>query len=179
MKIDILKKVIRQLVKEEVASEVNKVMGKMLVEIIKEVKSTSHNTQTTVESEEPETYTQGAILKTNNPKLSAVLAETARNFKPLKKTNEGASLTGLMAGALEKIGKGESAGVSEPVSKIDFLKSIITENVATPSALDGGDEVPDILQKVFKKDFRAVMKKIDEKRKTGGSGMINPAQFMS
>jgi hypothetical protein len=45
--------------------------------------------------------------------------------------------------------------------------------------LDAGVEIPDSLKSVFKKDFRAIMKKIDETKKTGGSGLINASQVLS
>ena len=35
------------------------------------------------------------------------------------------------------------------------------------------------LKKVFKKDFRAVMKKIDEQKKNGGGGYIDPSKVLA
>jgi hypothetical protein len=183
MKIDDLKKVIRQLVREEV----NKAMGKVLVELIKEVKSPTssiipHTQEDTVDSimnEPAEERPLAAIIKTSNPKLASVLAETARNFKPNPKSLEGGSSLVSLMGQFGKIGKSESLGISAPQSRLDYLKEVVTATPDMPSALDGGSEVPDILKKVFKTDFRKLMKKIDETKKTGGSGLINPSQVLS
>lgn len=185
MKINELRNAIRQIVKEEVrtvvAEEVSKAMGKVLVEMVKEIKSPSLNKEVVQEEAEPQI--QGAVLKTNNPKLNSVLAETARNFKPLKKA-AGGSLADLMDGGFDKVGQSESVGVTQPVddgTNLGYLRSIISENTnpGTPSVLDRGADVPDVLKGVFKKDFRAVMRKIDEAKKTGGMGMINASQVLS
>jgi hypothetical protein len=183
MKIDELKKVIRQLVKEEV----NKAMGKVLVELIKEVKSPTsnmlpHTHEDTVDSimnEPAEERPAAAIIKTSNPKLASVLAETARNFKPNPKSLEGGSSLVSLMGGFDKIGRNESVGVSAPQSRLDYLKGIVTATPDVPSALDAGVEIPDSLKNVFKKDFRAIMRKIDETKKTGGSGLINASQVLS
>ena len=47
------------------------------------------------------------------------------------------------------------------------------------SVLDSGNEIPDALKSVFKKDFRAVMKKMDEQKKTGAGGFIDPSKVIS
>ena len=74
MKVNELQQLIRRMVKEEVANEVSKAMGKVLVEMVKEIKKTS---TAPVLSEEVEVPVP--VLRTNNPKLTAVLAETARS----------------------------------------------------------------------------------------------------
>jgi hypothetical protein len=181
MKIDELKKAIRGLIREEVkkivAEEVNKAMGKILVEVLKEVKS-SNSSPDIVEEELTPTP-----IHTNNPKLNSVLAETARNFKPLPKTADmSTGFAAMMEGDFEKIGKGETTHIGEPATKMDFLKQMVSQTPTVsnqPSALDGGSEVPDILKKVFKKDFRAVMKKIDEQKKNGGGGYIDPSKVLA
>ena len=49
-----------------------------------------------------------------------------------------------------------------------------------PSALDGGAEVPDMLKKVFKKDFRAVMQKMNEQKNgQGNTGYFDPTKVLS
>ncbi len=167
MKINELRQVIRQVVREEVASEVSKAMGKVLVEMVREIKSPSNDKQPiNEEAEEIAAATNAPVIKTKNPKLNSVLAETARNFKANQQPREGTSLVDLVGG-FDKIGKGENADVAEPVTKIDYLKSIITENTHTntPSVLDAGSDVPDMLKNVFKKDFRATMKAVAEKAK--------------
>jgi hypothetical protein len=179
MKTNELVKLIRQLVKEEVSAEVSKAMGKVLVEMVREIKSPTLNQQQIVENKKPTL----SPIKTNNPKLNSVLAETAQNYTPLKKTSDSAvSMASLLEEGFDKIGQNESAGVSpaDDGTKIGFLKSIITETAHAPSVLDnGGEAVPDILKGVFKKDFRAVMKAIDEKKKNGSSGMINMNNIIS
>ena len=172
MKIEELKKAIRHLVRQEVkkivAEEVSKAMGKVLVEMVKEIKS---NNPSPIVEEVEEAPSRAAVLQTKNPKLNAVLAETARHFKPLQNTPDTVvGLAELMEGRFDKIGREEMAGV-EPTTKIDFLKQIVGTSPLVesnqPSALDGGAEVPDVLKKVFKKDFRAIMKRIDEQKKSG------------
>jgi hypothetical protein len=189
MKIDelkiALKSMIRAEVKKAVAEEVSKAMGKVLVEMVKEIKTNNpapRIVQESVEVEEEEGLTPDApILKTNNPKLNSVLAETARRFRPLQRTADGAGLAELMDGGFDKIGQGETAGIKQPATNLDFLKQMVSQSPQAtnqPSALDGGSEVPDVLKKVFKKDFRAVMKKIDEQKKNGGGGYIDPSRLM-
>lgn len=178
MKIEELKKAIRHLVRQEVkkivAEEVSKAMGKVLVEMVKEIKS--NNPSPIVEEVEEEVPSKAAILQTKNPKLNAVLAETARHFKPLQNTTDmSVGLADLMDGGFDKIGRGETVGVEPPATKIDFLKQMVGTRgrlleSSQPSALDGGSEVPDSLKKVFKKDFRAIMKKMDEQKKGMSSG---------
>lgn len=190
MKIDelkiALKSMIRAEVKKAVAEEVSKAMGKVLVEMVKEIKTnnpTPRLVQESVEVEEEEGLTPDApVLKTNNPKLNSVLAETARRFKPLPRTAEmSAGFAELMDGGFDKIGQGEDIGIKQPATNLDFLKQMVSQSpqvVSQPSALDGGSEVPDALKKVFKKDFRAIMKKMDEQKKSGGGGYIDPSRLM-
>ena len=183
MKIEELKKAIRNLVRQEVkkvvAEEVSKAMGKVLVEMVKEIKS---NNPSPIVEEVEELPPRTAILHTNNPKLNSVLAETARHFKPLKNTSD-VGLAELMDGGFDKIGQGETAGVGAPATKIDFLKQMVGSSPlmesTQPSALDGGAEVPDALKKVFKKDFRAIMKKMDEQKKGGGGGYIDTTKLLT
>jgi hypothetical protein len=184
MKIEELKKAIRHLVRQEVkkivAEEVSKAMGKVLVEMVKEIKS---NNPSPIVEEVEEIPSRAAVLQTKNPKLNAVLAETARHFKPLQNTPDmSVGLTDLMEGGFDKIGRGESAGVEAPATKIDFLKQMVGSPLmesSQPSALDGGAEVPDALKKVFKKDFRAIMKRIDEQKKNGSGGYIDATRLLT
>ena len=185
MKMDELKKAIRGLIREEVkkavAEEVSKAMGKVLVEMVKEIKA-NPSSHTIVENvETPEVST----LHTKNPKLNSVLAETARHFTPNPKTADAAAvgLAALMEGGFDKIGQNESVGIESPPTKLDFLKQMVGASgpavMNQPSALDGGAEVPDVLKKVFKKDFRAVMKRIDEQKNGKASGgYIDPSKVI-
>jgi len=181
MKIDELKKALKHLIREEVkkvvADEVNKAMGKVLVEMVKEIKA-NNNSPTIVEEVEHST-----IINTKNPKLNSVLAETTRHFKPLPKTADMVTgLAELMDGGFDKVGQGEDIGIKEkPSSNMEFLKQMVAQSpqpMNQPSVLDGGSGIPDALKKVFKKDFRAIMKKIDE-QKNGGGGYIDPSKVLS
>lgn len=185
MKTEDLKIIIRNLIREEVkkvvAEEVSKAMGKVLVEMVKEIKSvpTRNTPQQLEESIKEPTIFKTPILKTNNPKLNNVLAETARHFKPLKKTVEN-SMAELMDGGFDKIGQTEDIQINEPTTNMDFLKQMVAQSapISQPSALDSGVEIPDSLKKVFKKDFRAVMKKIDEQKKGMGGGYIDQSKLL-
>jgi hypothetical protein len=188
-----LKQVIRALVKEEVSRQVSKAMGQLTVELLKEVtkptkselREAAHETQSDREFTEPPYVEQEetaeeeqppsrvAVIKTTNPKLAAVLAETARNFRPLQKVND--AVAGLDS-EFEKIGGNERMTLKDAGSKVQFLKDLVGESVS-PAATSITDNaaVPVELKKVFKKDFRALMRKMDEVKKTGGSGMILPS----
>lgn len=191
-KVDDLKRVIRLLVKEEVkkavAEEVQKAMGKILVEIIKEVKSGEASRVVEQVQEEP----TPEVIHTRNPRLNSVLAETARHSRPLPRTD---SLAEIMGGDFEKIGQSQEMTYEEPYQpknvpmfdknspskNMDFLKQMVGDAPLVPqqkSVLDSA-AVPDVLKGVFKKDFRKVMKKIDESAKGGGSGLINAGQLFS
>lgn len=180
MKTQELRQILRKLIKEEVAAEVSKAMGKVLVEMVREIKS--NDRQTIVE----EDVTPNApVIHTKNPKLNSVLAETARNFRPNERTADAAALglAALMEGGFDKIGQNESVGTESPPTKLDFLKQMVGASgpsvMNQPSALDGGIEVPDALKKVFKKDFRAVMKRIDEQKNgTASGGYIDPSKVI-
>lgn len=180
MKVNELRLLIRQIVKEEVASEVSKAMGKVLVEMVKEIKRPNQTVIKESVQEEEEEEIQAPILKTKNAKLNSALAATAHRFKPLPR-QPGAGLVELMEGGFDKIGQNESTGVTEPATKIDFLKSMVGNGGVsqTPSVLDNGAAVPDALKAVFKKDFRAVMKKMDEQRTGGGGGYIDPSKVLA
>jgi hypothetical protein len=171
---------VKQLIKEEVYSEVNKVMGKMIVEMIKESKQPSTNSQ--VESP----------INTRNPKLNSILAETARSSRPQPRRS---TLVDLMDGGFDKIGGGlepayTSTGnktiLSEPKTNIDgsnmsFVKSMVTEGavIDQQQSVLGTDAVPDVLKGVFNKNFSKVIKKMDEQKKNGSPGLINPSSVFS
>jgi len=181
---------IRQIIKEEISAEVNKAMGRVLVEMVKEVKKSPTITEeTNVEEQRPI-----AQINTKNSKLNSVLAETARNFKPLQRTADSGMIAELMDGGFDKIGMDENVSYSElsaPTPRanviepdgtnVGFLKSIVSEGVTTgqQQSVLGTSAVPDVLKGVFKKDFRAVLKKMDEQKKFGSSGMIDPRTVLS
>jgi hypothetical protein len=192
MKIDKLKEAIRHIIKEEVkkavADEVNKAMGKVLVEMVKEIKSSDKPKLTEVMEDFPSTQITPAqeVIHTKNPKLNSVLSETARFGRNFPKP-ETSGLAELMGGGFDKIGTNENAEVTKPASNMDFLKQMVgnsgTPNVpaapTTPSVLDFQDELPDSLKGVFKMDFRSKMKKIEEAKKSGGSGLISASQILT
>jgi hypothetical protein len=160
MKATELQQLIRRMIKEEVAAEVSKAMGKVLVEMVREIKN-SPTAQTITEEETPDV----PVLKTNNPRLNSVLAETARNYKPLPRENT--SLVDLMEGGFEKIGKHEKVEAGQPKTKMEFLKQMVNESVQphAESVLDvAPEELPAGLQNIFKKDFKAILNLSKSKR---------------
>lgn len=170
-KSDKLKQVLRQMIREEVVEQVNKAMGKILVEVLKETRNSNTSQPTIVEEE----TTTRPLPLTKNAALNAVLAETAKTHTHLPSGDEGVSLASLMGEGFDKIGHGEKAVTSDkPATKIDFLKQIVSEGAkpVTQGSVTDSPEVPDMLKKVFKKDFRAIMKKMDEQRKEGNSGLF-------
>lgn len=181
---------IRQLIREEISAEVNKAMGRVLVEMVKEVKKSPTITEE-IYVEEQRPITQ---INTKNSKLNSVLAETAKNFKPLQRTADSGMLAELLDGGFDKIGMDEEVSYSQlssptPRSKmiepdgtnVGFLKSIVSEGTTTgqQQSVLGTNAIPDNLKSVFKKDFRAVLKKMDEQKKYGTSGMIDPRTLLS
>ena len=198
MKLDDLKKAIRILVREEVkrivydevkqavTEEVNKAMSKILVEMVREIKS-NDKSQTIVESTPAPT-----VINTKNPRLNSVLAETAMYSKSLPKSNLTSNLAELMDGEFNKIGQTENVSYKEqqsstsqptyerPSKNMDFLKQMVGESVVPQqkSVLDSGAEIPDVLRGVFKKDFRTIMKKMDEVKKNSGGGFIDPSRIL-
>lgn len=171
-KSDKLRLLLKQMIREEVADQVNKAMGKILVEVLKEAKVSIPSP--TQDEPEPEQRKQVIELKsTGNPKLDAILAETAKNHTPIPR-EEGTSLAGLMGG-FDKIGRNEEVitDSGKPQTKIDFLKQMVGESVqpAQASVTETAD-VPDALKKVFKRDFRDVMKAMDRQKKEGTAGLF-------
>ena len=178
MKVEDLKKALRILVREEVkkavAEEVSKAMGKVLVEMVKEIKTNDKPRQITETIEEP----LEEVIHTKNPKLNSVLAETARYSRPLPRHD---NLVDLMDGGFDRIGASEDVVTEQPKTNMGFIKQMVGDSPMVPqqkSVLDSA-AVPDILKGVFKKDFRATMRKIDEAKKTGGSGMIDPSRVLA
>jgi len=65
---------------------------------------------------------------------------------------------------------------------MEFLKQMVgssEQEISRPSVLDSSAEIPASLKNVFKKDFRAVMKKIDEQKKGLGGGYIDTTKVLS
>lgn len=169
---------IRQIIKEEVSSEINKSMGRVLVEMVKEVKKSP-----AIIEEKPLV----SPIQTNNPKLNSVLAETAKNFKPLQKTSGVGSLAELLDGGFDKIGEEDISYSEQQKSKIEqdgtnlgFLKSMISEGTTSgQNSVLGTDAVPDVLKNVFSKKAKDVFKKMEELKKNGTMGMIDSRNILS
>lgn len=180
---------VQRIIKEAVAEEVSKAMGKVLVEMVKEIKKPTITEETHTEEETPQ---RPAPLVTGNPKLNAVLAETARNFKPLKK-EMGGQLAELMDGGFDKIGQDEDASYSDPTlpsqpkvtisdgTNLGFLKQVVSEGVTTgqQQSVLGTDAVPDVLKNVFFKKAASVVRKMNEQKKNGSQGLIDPRNVLS
>jgi hypothetical protein len=173
---------VKKLIKEEmrilVIEEVNRAMGKALVEAVREIKTSAPIRQPVITEEVEESEEIREVIHTKNPKLSRALAETARFSPKLPRTNNlSAGLADLMEGEFEQ-GVDEDLGIAAPKAvpknNMDFLKQIVGESVVpqTRSVLDSPSQVPDVLKGVFKKDFRAIMKKMDEVKKNGPSILV-------
>jgi hypothetical protein len=177
---------VKKMIRELVAEEVSKAMSRVLVEMVKEVKKApiSENFSGNTERQEYVGRENGHQPKgvkpivTNNPKLDSVLAETARNYRPLQKTMDAVgSLADLMDGSFDKVGDDDinyeehterSAPIIRDDSKVGYLKQLVGESIKPQqkSVLDSPD-VPDALRGIFKRDFRKVMRAVDEKKKNG------------
>jgi len=167
MKAERLKQVLRQMIREEVTEQVNKALGKILVEVMRENRKPVITEEVAPESKRPV-----RTLSTGNTTLDSVLAETAKTHTHLPSGDEGVSLASLMNEGFEKIGRNEKA-ITTPTTKIEFLKQMVAESAPPPQrSVTEGAEVPDMLKKVFKKDFREVMKAMDRQKKEGNSGLF-------
>jgi hypothetical protein len=173
-----LKEIIRAIVRKEAKSiiqeEVSKAMGKVLVEMVKEIKNPIQPKPLVNEAveeefqEEPEV----ATIKTNNPLLSSALADTAKRFRGMPRSNTGPLVE--LAEGFEKVGVGDT-GIEEPMTNMNFMKQMIAENTAvgpTPqSVLDCKEELPDHLAKLFSgKNLGNRFKKVKE---SAGSAINN------
>jgi len=100
-----------------------------------------------------------------------------------------------MDGGFDKIGGGvepayTNAGSVEPPPRprvepdgtnIGFIKSMLSEGavIDQQQSVLGTDAVPDVLKGVFNKNFKSVMRKMDEQKKNGSPGLINPSLVFS
>ena len=179
---ELIRGMVRQEVKSAVQEEVSKAMGKVLVEMVKEIKKPAPKVVVTESVENVDSVEEApeepmvrapkvAVIKTNNPKLNSVLAETARNFRGLPRQEN--SLAELMGGDFNKVGDGDESVYEAPTSNIGYMKQIISENTTqggTPSVLDAKSELPSHLQKLFSgKNLGAILKK--SKEPGAGSGV--------
>lgn len=169
-----LKQIIREIVENEVPKYVNKAVISILYEAVKNQKcDRKANIQKPSSNSNPSNnnINRHSIKKkyTNNEVLNDILNETVSDLpktEPLVSIDESISH------------KKENQPNSMPVNnRLDFLKSIITESSVPEqtSVMDNINSIPPDLKKVFNRDFRSVMKAIDEKKKTG----INPTRLIS
>ena len=161
-KVQQLKEVIRAIIRQEAKSiiqeEVSKAMGKVLVEMVKEIKKpiiqspskTIVNESVETNDNEEQAAPLVANIKTNNPLLSSALAETARKFRGMPRSNTGPAVE--LTEGFDQVGDGD-LGVVEPMTNMDFMKQMITESTGTDSTpqsvLDCKNELPDHLAKLF------------------------------
>jgi hypothetical protein len=187
---EVIRTIVRQEVKTVVQEEVSKAMAKVLVEMVKEIKKpviSNASSKTVVnesveeieavEEEPAEEHAPApsniAVINTNNPKLSAALAETSRNFRGLPRGPE-SSLAGMMEG-FEKVGEDGEVYTETPTTNIGFMKQMITENAApsTPSVLDVKNQLPAGLAKLFTgKNLGNILKKSKEPGAGSGASML-------
>lgn len=195
----LIKEVVRKEIKQQVTSEVNKALSTIVAELIKnksdrqpvvsppvvETPVVAEEIQESVSPPPQPPTTPRKTINTGNPALDAILAETSGHGAAKIAPGEG-SMASLMEGGFDRVGTEEEVVTSppsgpkptKPETKIDYLKNMVTAGAppAKPSITETA-AVPDVLKGVFKKDFRQLMKAIDEKAKNGGSGMINPSQI--
>jgi hypothetical protein len=169
MKTSELKEIIRDVVKQEVITEVNKQMVKLVAQILKETRSSKPtHTQKIVESTLETVKPPVPVRKlTGNPMLDSILSDTI----PFTKEQKG-EYAKIMTETFSKIG-GDQEALSEPKTKMDFLKSIVSDPVSQRTSVV--DTAPPAIKKLFDKDFGAILKK----SKAGSSGMFNPSMILS
>lgn len=169
-KTDKLKSVIQYMIRQEVKSiiqeEINKAMGKVLVEMVREIKTAPVNKEI-IENSDNNSKFPLTEIKTNNPKLSEALNETAKSIRNSPRSSNINSLVSMMDGEFEKIGGQEDINLyEEPTSNIGFVKKIISENVSSnvnPSVLDSKENLPEHLQNLFSgKNLGKILKKSQE-----------------
>lgn len=173
MKSSELKQIIREVVKEEVAEAVNNQMVKLVAQLLKESRNTPTNNsskKSVVESITKPNKTNRTII-TGNKELDDILSETT----PFTKEQRG-EFSQLMQESFHKVGTSEEIfeSVSEPKSKMDYLKQIVSPTIQKQSVVDSAP--PDIKKKLFNKDFSAILKR---SKLGSGGGMFNPANVLS
>jgi hypothetical protein len=184
-----LAKIIKIAVKQEIdrsvrgiiKEEVTKAMGTIIAELILSkgdvLSEVANNTPPSPPKEVIKEEIQNRVvpkIKTGNSKLDAVLQETAQRHTSIPQ-DESVSYSDLV-GRFDKIGVSEEItnNPSHPKTNIEFLK----QTISTPMSSDAPSSiteipgaVPDVLKNIFKKDYSAIMKKIDEKKGVG-SGLV-------
>jgi len=171
MKADELIKAIRKLVRDEVkkvvTEEVNKSMTRLLAEVI------NRNPNEAAVAIREEAQPQKTYTKDN--RLNEALNSTVTNLRQREPRAPHTSPMVSLSDMFDKIDAGEDV-ITQPTpspidtsTKLGMLKSIVSNGPINQqtSVLDHVHATP--IANVFKKDFRSMMKKIDEKQKKGGS----------
>lgn len=178
MKIDKFKQVLKQMIREEVsravAEEVNKSMVKLLAEVIQNRPNELSPVGSGV-----------SPIQTKNPKLNEALKNTARNMgtSEVRPASTRVSLSEMFS----KIDSNEevftpATAAPAPVqingsSNIGMLKSVVSpEPIGQQSSILTESNV--VTDTLFKKDFRTLMRKIDEKKKSGSTGFFPGVSMM-
>jgi len=174
MKAEDLIKVIRKLIREEVKKVVSEEVNKSMVKLLAEVVSSKNSGQIIPEANPVKEEASPKIFS-RNPLLNEALNSTT---SAVKKTDPSSRVS--LSEMFSKVGEHEQV-ITEPrsseikldtSSNIGMLKSIVNKEPVgqQTSVLDNAASTP--LAGVFKKDFRALMRKMDEKKTTGSSGFF-------
>lgn len=187
MKTEDLIKVLRKLIKEEVqktvADEVNKSMARLLSEVINNRASTHTGKSFVGEQVEQEQEAPPQKQYAKNNRLNEALNSTVPDLRARDAKAGFTSPRASLMDMFDKIEAPEEAYaqpqpqrpqdvVLDTSSKINMLKSIVSpEPVGQQvSVLDHVAATP--IANVFKKDFRALMKKMDQQKDKGGGGFF-------
>jgi hypothetical protein len=179
------KNAIKKLIKEEVDVQVNKKIEAFLSEmvkgkniqlvfggesaapLIKPFVATPPKASAVNIHEKKKIYTKNAIL-------NDILNETINDL-PVDPVVEHSENPPVPNGTLkEESNNNKKMLLGNGGSKLDFLKSIISESAPVsprPTSITETSNVSPELKKVFNKNFRDIMKAIDEKKKNGVFGM--------
>jgi hypothetical protein len=171
------KRIIKQLVKEEVqrevADQVNKSMVRLLGEVLnnRTVIPPPQTQQITEVKKEPVQVKQTVKKKyVNNPMLNDILNQTAE-AGGLPSNGPSVSLDEPLQSSIN------SQPVYDNNTKIGMLRNMMAQSPAptsTPSITEIPGAVPESLKEVFNRDFRAIMKAVDQKKKQGVmSGLVS------
>jgi len=200
--------VVKKEIKQQVIQEVNKALSHIIAELIKS-KSAPASTKSKPAPALPHREisedarkilddadhllnesvsnppTPKIKISTGNPMLDAALAETAKTYTPNSQpTGEfNNNLSNLISSGFDKIGNEEEAITTKsnrnvPKTNIGRLREIVSEASCNPSVTETA-VVPDALKKIFNRDFRSLMKAIDQKKNAGPTGIIDPSKVIS
>lgn len=172
MKANNLREILKKMISEEVQKQLPKLLFELLGQtgknVIKEANISSNNVNkqsiakpVAVKPVAPKQIKQYV----KDPVLNKILNETTPGL--VQTTYNNTSVLDMVGGNFEKIGKNDEIYTS--------MKELVNEEVATISTVPEVNSVVEsnplaALSKVFNRDYRAVMKAIDDKKKNGVSG---------